>query len=166
MNAVAPSFSDDEFTKHTGAIRAILDMLTVLSAEKMTDSLFEGTICNAAVTATEHLDALSEALRSGAESHDLQTAASGEGVVITDESRIYSDLQFKDDMDQHLHDASTLADLLAGYSPSDDGQTAYGSTVQHAGEMLNGVLYEACATFKRWKQHAKQERREARGMQS
>lgn len=59
---------------------------------------------------------------------------------MSEETQQYEDVNFVDDMNKHLLEAFTLADLLTHYSPSYEGRNAFGSTVENAGFMLQNAL--------------------------
>lgn len=62
---------------------------------------------------------------------------------MSEETSTYGDVNLVDDMNKHLQEAFTLADLLTHYSPSYEGRNAFGSTVENAGFMLQNALVSA-----------------------
>lgn len=68
---------------------------------------------------------------------------------MTEETSTYDDVDLVDDMDKHLEEAFTLADLLAHYQPEYTGSTEFGSTVNNAGHMLCRILSSTRTDFKK-----------------
>ncbi|HFD88223.1 MAG TPA: hypothetical protein ENJ35_11190, partial [Gammaproteobacteria bacterium] len=67
---------------------------------------------------------------------------------MSEETQQYEDVGFVDDMNKHLEEAFTLADLLAHYRPGYTGSTEFGSTVNNAGHMLCRILSSTRADFR------------------
>jgi hypothetical protein len=76
---------------------------------------------------------------------------------MSEEKTAYKYINLVDDIDKHLQEAFTLADLLTHYDPPGEGGV-YGRTVENAGYMLQNTLIEVRGCFKKWEEQKRKSR--------